>query len=63
MANIRRFDPFGDLARFDPMRDLADYWRAPAMRAFWKGFPPEPDIKLDVTEDDKTYRVKADVPV
>jgi HSP20 family protein len=62
MANITRFDPFGDLARFDPMRDLADYWRAPAMRAFWKGFPSEPEIKLDVTEDDKSYRVKADVP-
>lgn len=27
-----------------------------------KPLPEEPQIKLDATEDDKTYRVKADVP-
>jgi len=62
MANITRFDPFGDLARFDALRGFEDFWRAPAMRAFWKGLPQEPEIKLDVSEDDKIYRVKADVP-
>lgn len=62
MANITRFDPFSDLVRFDPFRDLEDFWRLPTMRALWKGFPQEPEIKLDVTEDDKAYKVKADVP-
>ena len=28
----------------------------------WKGFPSGPEIRIDVTEDDKAYRVKADVP-
>jgi HSP20 family protein len=62
MANITRFDPFRELQRFDPFRDLEDFWRAPPMGALWKGFPEEPEIRVDVTEDDKTYRVKADVP-
>ncbi|HEX8011099.1 MAG TPA: Hsp20/alpha crystallin family protein [Casimicrobiaceae bacterium] len=62
MANITRFDPFKDLARFDPFRDLEDFWRVPTMRALWKGFPQEPEIRLEVAEDDKAYRVKADVP-
>ena len=62
MANIKRFDPFGDLARFEPFSDMDDFWRAPMMRAHWKGFPQEPEIRLDVTEDGKVYHVKADLP-
>jgi len=62
MANITRFDPFRELQRFDPFRDFEDFWRAPPMRALWKGLPEEPEIRVDVTEDDKAYRVKADVP-
>ena len=62
MANITRFDPFGDLVRFDPFGTLDEFWRVPRARALWKGFPEEPEIKVDVTEDDKTYRVKADIP-
>jgi len=62
VANITRFDPFGDLVRFDPFGTLDEFWRVPRARALWKGFPEEPEIKVDVTEDDKTYRVKADIP-
>jgi HSP20 family protein len=62
MANITRYDPFGDLARFDPFGAFDDFWRLPRPRSLWKGFPEEPEIRVDVTEDDKTYRVKADVP-
>ena len=60
MANITRFDPLSELARFDPFGD--EFWSIPRARVLWKGFPQEPEIKLDVTEDDKMYRVKADVP-
>ena len=62
MANITRFDPFGDLVRLDPFGTFEDFWRVPRARALWRGFPEGPEIKVDVTEDDKTYRVKADVP-
>ena len=60
MANIKLFDPFDDLVRADPFGALDEFWRVPRARALWKGFPE--DIKIDVTEDDKTYRVKADIP-
>jgi HSP20 family protein len=62
MANITRFDPFGDLARLDPFRDLEDVFRIPRMRALWQNLPEEPQIKMDVSEDDKVYRVKAEIP-
>jgi|SRR5665213_1314128 len=58
MVNIARFDPFGDLMRLD----LEDVLRVPRMRSLWKGLPDEPQIKIDVSQDDKTYHVKAEVP-
>jgi HSP20 family protein len=60
MANITRFDPFGDLTRFDPFRGLDDMLRLP--RGFVRGVPEEPQIRMDVAEDDKTYRVTAEIP-
>jgi HSP20 family protein len=60
MANITRFDPFGDLTRFDPFRGLHARYRVP--RGCDRGFPEEPQIKMDVAEDDKTYRVTAEIP-
>lgn len=60
MANITRYDPFGDLARFDPFRGLDDVFRMP--RSLLRGLPEEPQIKMDVSEDDKAFRVKAEIP-
>ena len=40
MANITRFDPFGDLARFDPFRGFEDVFRLP--RGAMRGLPEEP---------------------
>ena len=60
MANITRFDPFGDLARFDPFRGFEDVFRLP--RGAVRGLPEEPQIKMDVSEDDGSYRVKAEIP-
>ena len=62
MANITRFDPFGELARFDPLRDIDDFFRAPRMRHLWRNLPEEPQIKMDVSEDEKAYHVKAEIP-
>ena len=62
MANITRFDPFGDLARFDPLRDIDDFFRVPRVRHLWRNLPEEPQIKMDVSEDEKAYRVKAEIP-
>ncbi len=62
MANITRFDPFGDLGSFAPMRDFEGLFRVPQMRSFVRNLPADPEIKMDVSEDDKSYHVKAEVP-
>jgi HSP20 family protein len=60
MTTMTRYDPFGELARFDPFRDLDNMFRMP--RTFMREMPTVPEIKMDVIEDDKAYRVKADIP-
>lgn len=60
MANITRFDPFADLARFDPFPEFESMFRVP--RSMWRKLPETPDIKMDVTEDEKGYKVKAEIP-
>ena len=54
--NITRFDPFKELARFEP---FTGGW--PLLRR-WPETPAEPAIKLDVSEDEKAYFVKAEMP-
>jgi HSP20 family protein len=62
MSNITQYDPFNDLLRLDPFVDLDDVLRAPRARALWRNMPQEPHIKMDVSEDEKAYRIKAEVP-
>ncbi|HEX8011297.1 MAG TPA: Hsp20/alpha crystallin family protein [Casimicrobiaceae bacterium] len=62
MANITRFDPFRELASFDPFRNFEEFFRSPRLAPLLRDFPAEPQIKMDVTEDDKAYHVKADIP-
>ena len=58
MANITRFDPFKELTRFDP---FGESWPR-LMRRWLPEVPTEPTIKIDVTEDEKAYHVKAEMP-
>jgi len=62
MANLTRFDPFGDIATLAPFRDMEDFFRMPRLRAWTRDLPAAPEIRIDVSEDDKTYHVKAEVP-
>ena len=62
MANITRFDPFNELARFDPFRDMNDFFQGFMLRPVRRDFGAEPQIKLDVSEEDKAYTVKAEIP-
>jgi HSP20 family protein len=62
MANIRRVDSFGDLARVGPLRHFEDMFHVPRMRALWQNLPGEPQMKMDVSEDEKAYRIKAEIP-
>lgn len=60
MANITRFDPFAELTRFNPFGD--EFFKGFALRPVFQGMEGEPQIRLDVTEDDKAYTVKAEIP-
>jgi len=60
MANIARYDPFREITRFDPFRDLDDMFKGFRVRPALRDL--EPEIKIDVSEDDKTYTVHAEIP-
>jgi len=62
MANITHFDPFKELARFNPFADTDEFFKGFRLRPWFRDIDVEPQIKLDVAEDDKAYIVKADVP-
>lgn len=62
MANITRFNPFRDLARLDPFADFGDLFNGISWRPVLRDIDLEPQIKLEVAEEDKAYRVKAEIP-
>lgn len=62
MANITRIDPFNDLARLDPFNDLDNLFKGFMVRPMFQGAATAPQIKLEVSEDDKAYTVKAEIP-
>jgi HSP20 family protein len=61
MANsLLRLDPFRDIARFDPFRDMDELFRdfSPPV---WRQ-EQTPRMRMDVTETEKEYTVKAEIP-
>ncbi|MDD5175553.1 MAG: Hsp20/alpha crystallin family protein [Sterolibacterium sp.] len=60
MNDITRFNPFNELTRIDPFGD--DFFKGFMLRPVFRGLESEPQIKLDVTEEDKAYTVKAELP-
>ncbi len=63
MANITRFNPTRDLASFDPFNDIEDLFRGFFLRPFsWGSVDRAGQMKVDVTENDKDFRVLAEIP-
>jgi HSP20 family protein len=62
MANIVRFDPFTELTRLRPFGDIGEFFKDSLLRPGFRGWEAEPQIKIDVSENDKAYTVKAEVP-
>jgi len=62
MANITRFDPFNELVRFDPLLDVNDFFRGFGMKPLVREFEKEPQMKMDVSEGEQAYVVKAEIP-
>ena len=58
MRTLTRWNPLRDVTRFDPFTDLTGFWNELPMR-----MPePEPTMRLDLTENDTGYVVKAEIP-
>jgi len=62
MTSLTRWNPFRELSRFDPWAGMDEFFKEYRLRPAWTGLEAEPQIKLDVTEDESTYTVKAEVP-
>lgn len=62
MANITRFDPFSEITRFDPFVDVNDFFKGFAMRPLMREVERELQIKMDVSESNGSYVVKAEIP-
>jgi len=60
MANLTHYDPFRDLTRFEPLRSFDDMFKGFMVRPVLNEM--EPEIKMDVSEDDKAYTVRAEIP-
>lgn len=60
--NLVRFHPFGELSRFEPLRNIDELFNNFRLSTPWNGLEAEPRLKIDVSETDKAYTVKADVP-
>lgn len=62
MTTMTRWNPFKTSTRFDPLVRFEDLFRGLASTPQWRDLDAAPDMRIDVTEDAKTYHVKADVP-
>ena len=60
MADLMRYDPFSDIDRFSPFRDFDDLFRGFLVKPVVREM--QPAIKVDVSEDDKAYTVRAEIP-
>ncbi len=62
MANITRFNPFTRMSRIDPLLNMDDWFPEFSLRPVLRNMEMEPQMKLDVAEEDGSYLVKAEIP-
>lgn len=60
--NLTRFDPFGELARFDAFRGFDDLLKNFSNLSTTADGAGEARIRLDVSETDDAYAVRAEIP-
>jgi HSP20 family protein len=62
MTTMTRWNPFKSLSAIDPTADFDDFFRRSALRPFLSNMEVAPDVRIDVTEVEGAYQVKADIP-
>jgi HSP20 family protein len=63
MVNIVRRSPLlGDIARLDPFTNMDDFFKGFGIHPFLNEIETAPLIKIDLTENEKTYTICAEIP-
>ena len=63
MSNmLSNFNPFNEISRFEPLRNLDEFLSNYRLASPWNNLETEPRIKIDVSETDEAYFIKADAP-
>ena len=62
MTSLTRWNPFKNPVRFDPVATFDDLFRGMGIRPLAREFEVAPEIRIDVNEDDKVYKIKAEMP-
>jgi len=61
-GNLTRFNPFNEVTRFDPMRSIEEMMQEFGVAPSWRGKESAPMIRMDVSETEKDYTVRAEIP-
>lgn len=62
MTSMTRWNPFKTLSRIEPTANFDDFFRGFGLRPQWQDMDLAPDVRINVSESDKAYRVEADIP-
>jgi HSP20 family protein len=62
MALPTRYNPLRQVSLLDPLVDLEDLFRGVGTRSMSRGYEKTLEMRMDVHEDDKAYRISIDVP-
>lgn len=63
MANdLRQLNPFNEMARFSALQDFEDVFNELRRRPFFGNLDADPRIKMDVSETEQGYIIKAEIP-
>jgi len=62
MTQLVHWNPFKSLGRSEGTSPFDDFFRHLGLRNGFKELNLAPDIRIDVKEDEKSYRVRADIP-
>lgn len=60
--NLVSFNPFRDMARFDPFGGFDDLIENFDLQPMWRRMDEQKLMKMDVSETDTSYLVKAEIP-
>jgi HSP20 family protein len=61
-TSLTRFDPVARMLRSDPFRSFDDFFSDLRTPSLFRAADMAPRIRMDVTESDQAYKVKAELP-